>query len=1001
MKTFNHLQVSVFIILLSNFCFSNTKNKYDFRNEELIREIPGLISFTENNGQVYDQQDRARPDVLYSGTTKRMAYHLKRDGISYQLFRVLSWQDEKLASAHSNRKLHQRTKPRIPERTTIYRLDVNWLNANTHARINKGRVLQGYNNYYLASCFKGILNVKSYEEITYQNIYAGVNLRWYQKNGELKYDYMVAAGANYKQIQLEFKGADNISLNSKGELVIKTPLGDIIEEAPLVIQNGKILTAHWRIERRGEWRDQNNSGQMYVVSFDIEHVNPDETLLIDPAVRVWGTYYGASNSTLMSLDTDEGSACSTDGSGNVYLTGLTDAILSSAIATSGSHQSTRNGVLDAFLVKFNSSGVRQWGTFYGGTQDDWANSCATDASGMTYMAGTTRSASLIATSACHQPISGGSNDAFLIKFNPNGQLQWGTFYGGSGSDYGAYCALDPSGNVYMTGSTDSSLIGIATPGSHQPAHGGGFNDGFLVKFSSSGQRLWGTYYGSPMDDYGNSCTADNNGNVYLSGLTNFSGVAAISTSGAHQSSYGGGFTDGYLVKFNSNGVRQWGTYYGGSDDDEGLECTVGASGDVYLVGVTASSMVASSIATPGSHQPTYGGGTNDAFFVKFNSAGTRQWGTYIGGSGNDVGRSCTMDGNGYLYVAGLTDVATGTLIATPGAHQSLFGGGMGDAFLMKMDASGVRQWGTYYGGSNNEIKSCCRIDPSNSIYLCGTTQSSNGNAIATPGSHQPTYGGGFFGGDAYLVKFNDCNIPSPGQPNAINGLTLTCPGTFIYSINPVPAATSYIWNLPGGWTGISTTNTISAATGSTGVMSVAASHSCAAGPAQTLFITVYPTPNITISTTNTLLCAGQTATLLASGANSYTWNPSTINHSIVVSPGVTAVYTVTGTDNNLCVGNAVWTQSVSNCQGINNETESQFFFIIYPNPCSHEFTLKTNEVSEKTSLEVYDALGQLVLTRRLTESETKVDVAEMPKGVYMIRVKEGNSKLMSAKLVIH
>ncbi|MCK6609160.1 MAG: T9SS type A sorting domain-containing protein, partial [Flavobacterium sp.] len=106
-------------------------------------------------------------------------------------------------------------------------------------------------------------------------------------------------------------------------------------------------------------------------------------------------------------------------------------------------------------------------------------------------------------------------------------------------------------------------------------------------------------------------------------------------------------------------------------------------------------------------------------------------------------------------------------------------------------------------------------------------------------------------------------------------------------------------------------------------------------------------------------------------------------------------------DNNLCTNTAVSNQIVSACQGIDKVSDNQFFFTLYPNPCSHEFTLKMNDVSEKAILEVYDALGQLVLTRSLTESETRVDVAEMPEGVYVIRVKEGSSKLTNAKLIIH
>jgi hypothetical protein len=100
--------------------------------------------------------------------------------------------------------------------------------------------------------------------------------------------------------------------------------------------------------------------------------------------------------------------------------------------------------------------------------------------------------------------------------------------------------------------------------------------------------------------------------VYLGGETG--STNAIATEGSHQSSYGGGDWDAFLVKFNSSGVRQWGTYYGGSNWDLGRSVAVDGSWNVYLGGWTYST---NAIATTGSHQSSYGGGDWDAFLVKF------------------------------------------------------------------------------------------------------------------------------------------------------------------------------------------------------------------------------------------------------------------------------------------------------------------------------------------------------------------------------------------------
>ena len=591
----------IFLILFSTSIFANKTPNYP---KGFSSKTNSAISFTENKGQIHDQNYKSRPDVLFGGNDGNLVFHLKNNGISYQLNRVDTWKKESdLIKNHADAKIQKDEEKLVADQSTIYRLDINWLNANTDIEVTKQKPLAGFNNYYLENCPNGALNVKSYQQITYQNIYDGIDLKWYEKDGHLEYDYLVSAGSDYKQIQLEIKGADKLTLNNKGELIYKTPLGDIIEQAPLVKQNGKTLKSKWIIT--------NN-----VLSFEIENINKNQAFIIDPVVRLWGTYYGG-------LGEDRGRACATDASGNVYMAGSTYA--NSGMATAGAHQSFHGGgTHDAYLVKFNSSGIRQWGTYYGGGGDDFGGSCATDASGNVYMSGwtNTNAGTSIATSGSHQSAFGGSYDAFLVKFNSAGIRQWGTYYGGGGDDFGLSFATDVSGNVYMSGSTSSSSS-IATLGSHQSNHGGG-RDAFLVKFNSAGIRQWGTYYGDSAlvvigGEAGLSCATDASGNVYMAGYTDTN--SGIATLGSHQSIYGGNL-DAFLVKFNSAGIRQWGTYYGNISSDFGNSCATDASGNVYMAGFTyfpfgGSSGSSSILATAGAHQSFHGGGGRDAYLVKF------------------------------------------------------------------------------------------------------------------------------------------------------------------------------------------------------------------------------------------------------------------------------------------------------------------------------------------------------------------------------------------------
>jgi Beta-propeller repeat len=446
------------------------------------------VSFRENKGQVGDQNSQPRPDVLFSGTDGQLVYHLKKNGISYQLSRVDSWKEQDDLGG-----LPVTEQTKIPDQTTMYRLDVNWLNANASATVTKGEAIPGLSNFYNAVCPNGVTGVQSFDAVTYQQIYSGINLKWYSKENQLKYDYIVAAGADYKQIQLQFEGAESLRINANGELMIKTPLGELIEQAPVVLQNEKMLPSKWIIK--------NN-----IVSFQIENIDPNQAFTIDPFVRVWGTYYGGATDELAY-------SCATDLSSNVYIAGLTNSI--TAIATSGAHQTVYSGgSYDAYLAKMSGAGVIQWATYYGGTAIDFGFGVTTDLTGNVYLTGYSASLTAIATVGSHQnTYGGGVFDAFLVQFNGSGVRQWATYYGGTSQDRAYSCVTDGSGNVYLTGFAQSAT-GIASAGAYQPTLGGG-SDAFVVKFLSNGTRVWATYLGGTSNEISYSICIDLFGFLYV------------------------------------------------------------------------------------------------------------------------------------------------------------------------------------------------------------------------------------------------------------------------------------------------------------------------------------------------------------------------------------------------------------------------------------------------------------------------------------------------------
>ncbi len=319
-------------------------------------------------------------------------------------------------------------------------------------------------------------------------------------------------------------------------------------------------------------------------------------------VRQWASYYGGA-------DADFGFSVATDAANNVYLAGVTEG--STTLGTAGAFDNTFNGISDHFLVKFNTTGVRQWATYYGGTLRELEANVATDPAGNVFLVGQTESLAGIATAGAAQPASGGNAnpDAYIVKFNTAGARQWATFCGGLETEEQISVACDPSGNVFLSGTTDSDNA-IAFNALHQGFRAGS-KDGFVVKYSATGIRQWGNYVGGTDGDEARDVATDAGGNVYVTGSTTSPDLTA--TTFAYRDFLNGIQDDAFLVRFDGTGLRMWGTYYGGDDVEDCYSVAVDPQGNVYIAGATLSLV---DIATPGAHQIALDTDV-DAFLAKF------------------------------------------------------------------------------------------------------------------------------------------------------------------------------------------------------------------------------------------------------------------------------------------------------------------------------------------------------------------------------------------------
>jgi len=582
------------------------------------------------------------------------------------------------------------------------------------------------------------LSPKAYKRIIIENIYNDIDLIYYEKDGMMKYDFVVRPGANPSIIRMKYPGAKTLYLNKSGNLIVKTSLGEVEEEKP-----------HTYSKSTGMEIDSRFLVMDKIIQFDVAEHNENEVIIIDP-VRIWATYYGGGNY-------DVGNSISIDGNNNVLVTGQTNSSNFPVYDPGGTYfQGSNAGSYDAFVLKFSSYGILQWATYYGGSADDCGRSISTDKNDNILVTGDTKSLNFPVFNsgggAYFQGTNAGYEDCFIIKFNTSGERQWATYYGGNSYEVGYSIYPDKNNNILVTGVSQSNNFPIFNPGGGAYFQSTGSTSAFILKFNQNGVRQWATYYG--FGSYGYSITADTNNNILVSGETVHSNFPVYNPGGGayYQNIYGGN-KDAFILKFNQNGVRQWATYYGGNQTENEERISTDVDNNILITGHTSSTNFP--LHNPGGSSYFQGnkGGQFDAYILKFNTNGIRQWATYYGGTSTDGGYSICTDDSKNILITGKTGGANFPLL-NPGNgayFQNTFGGGV-DAFLLKFDSSGIRKWATYYGGDGNDWGHSI-IANNNDIFITGYTKSAN-FPLLNPGGG--TYFQGNFTGShqSFILNFS-------------------------------------------------------------------------------------------------------------------------------------------------------------------------------------------------------------------------------------------------------
>ncbi|MDB5247998.1 MAG: hypothetical protein JWQ40_2392 [Segetibacter sp.] len=665
---------------------TNTKAICQYANLEFIEnkgqwdasvKFKGLI----NNGAFFLKQKGFRVLQSKAEDLEQMADYFH--GVSHstkQRNAGASQRSTKIPDVHGGHANNggQGNKNDITVRSHAY--DVEFVNAGTPLII-PDKPLSTYNNYFIGndrSQWKAECRI--FQAITYQNVYPGIDVRYYTNDGKLKYDIIVHPGADLSPLAMKYEGVEGLRVVNE-QLVIKTSVGEMHEESPYAFQvvNGLKKEVNCRFKVTGN-----------TVQFSLDNYNKSSILIIDPTL-IFSTFTGS--------PVDNWGYTATYGpDGSFYSGGIvfganfpTSTGAFNMAYNGGSSDDEGIGGYDIGIMKFSSDGSsRVYATYLGGTGNEQPHSLVVDPQGNLVIAGRTNSINY-PTTATDRP--NGGYDIILTKLNARG----------------------------------SSLIGSRKIG-------GAARDGVNVKPKyplASGVETIRRNYG---DDARSEVILDNQGNILLA--SNTQSVDFPTTANAFQRSLNG-TQDGVLIKTSPDLSNiLFSSFLGGAEVDACFVLAINPSNQNVYIGGNTTSKDLPGIAS-GVLYPTFQAGVTDGFVsIVSSDLTTLIRSSYMGTSGNDMLYGIQFDKFGFPYIMGTTSVpASGTGWPVINAPYSQPGGKQFIAKL-KPDLSAF-EYSTVFGTKTdapNLSPIAFLVDRCENVYVSGW-----GGEVNTKGSY-PTAG---------------------------------------------------------------------------------------------------------------------------------------------------------------------------------------------------------------------------------------------------------------------
>ncbi|WP_229217092.1 gliding motility-associated C-terminal domain-containing protein [Dyadobacter luteus] len=544
----------------------------------------GGMYFVQNKGQ-WDA------DVLFRTDVPGGFLFLKKQSFVYTFYDA-----SRIATLHGKGTGTVDSNLRATDVNTItaHGVEVKMVGSSATTMLKPSKPVQTRFSYFLGEGASAG-DVQGFEEVMYENIYPGINLRIYMHNAVLKYEFIVGADARVGDIAMKYEGASDLALNGEGQVVVKTPLSTFKENVPYSFQKRKEKTVE--IKSGFSLKDGNTLSFLLPDGYD-----KSQSLIIDPEL-IFSTYSG-------STADNWGHTATYDDEGNLYSAGTVFG--TNFPATTGAFQVRFQGLVDVAVMKFSPDGSNLlYATYLGGSSTDIPNSLVVNSKKELIILGTTSSRNFpVSNSAFQKEFGGGSavvpisglnlpngSDIFMAKLSADGkQLLASSYLGGSGNDgltsetgvtvknYGdsfrGEVVVDKDDQIYAVTSTNSGNFPLRNADKMTLS---GRQDGVLFKFSSNLESLlWSTYLGGDGHDAAFSLKVTATGDVYVAGITQSKDLKAHTS--AYQTSLKG-TEDGFIARYTGQKLTNL-SYLGTDKEDGAYLLDLDQTGNVYVYGTT-------------------------------------------------------------------------------------------------------------------------------------------------------------------------------------------------------------------------------------------------------------------------------------------------------------------------------------------------------------------------------------------------------------------------------